>query len=334
MILHDWLQRVWYGAARGGWVLIPLSWLFGTAVTLRRTLYGLGLLPARTVARPVVVVGNVTAGGTGKTPFVLWLAERLREEGLQVGIASRGYGGRASGRPVLVDPGDDPAIVGDEPLLMARRKVASVVVCRRRADAARELVAHGADVIICDDGLQHYRLARDLEVGVVDGRRRFGNGRLLPAGPMREPVSRLGHVDWVICNGGVPRGSEIGMQLAGRLLHSLRDGSIVGIEEFRGRRCHAVAGIGNPSSFFSLLGESGLDVIPHPLPDHATPRLGEMGLETRDTVIMTEKDAVKCRDGEQFDAWFLPVEARLDGAAERMVAEVRELCSNPTGRRG
>ena len=334
MILHDWLQRVWYGTARGGWLLIPLSWLFGVALTLRRMLYGPGLLPARTVARPVVVVGNVTAGGTGKTPFVLWLADRLRGEGLKVGIASRGYGGRASGRPILVQPGDDPGIVGDEPLLMARRNIASVAVCRRRADAASELVARGADVVICDDGLQHYRLARDLEVAVVDGRRRFGNGRLLPAGPLREPVSRLEHADWVICNGGVPRESEVGMRLAGHLLHSLRDGSIVGIENYRGRRCHAVAGIGNPSSFFSLLSESGLDVIPHPLPDHAAPRLVEMGLEAGDTVIMTEKDAVKCRDAQQFDAWFLPVEAQLDRAAERMIAEVRRLCLNSKVRRG
>lgn len=334
MILHDWLQRVWYGTARGGWVLIPLSWVFGAAVALRRKFYGLGLMRSRSVAPPVVVVGNLTVGGTGKTPFVLWLADRLREEGLKIGIASRGYGGRASGRTILVGPEDDPGTVGDEPLLMARREIALVAVCRRRADAARELAARGAEVILCDDGLQHYGLARDLEITVVDGRRRFGNGRLLPAGPLREPVCRLEQVDFVICNGGVPRGTEVGMDLAGRLLHSLRDGSVVGIETFRGRRCHAVAGVGNPSSFFSLLNESGLDVIPHPLPDHAEPRLGAMGIGPQDTVIMTEKDAVKCRDGEQFDSWFLPVEARLDGAAERIVAEVRKLFLNSKGRRG
>lgn len=334
MVLHDWLQRVWYGTARGGWLLVPLSWMFRVAVNLRRILYRLGFLPARTVARPVVVVGNVTVGGTGKTPFVLWLADRLRGEGLQVGIASRGYGGRGSARPVEVGIGDDAGVVGDEPLLMARRNIASVVVCRRRADAAEALVAQGADVIVCDDGLQHYHLARDVEVALVDGRRRFGNGRLLPAGPLREPESRLDRADWVICNGDRAQGRELGMRLVGRLLHSLDDGRVLRIEEFRGRRCHAVAGIGNPAAFFSLLKESGLDIVPHPLPDHSEPRLEAIGLEASETVIMTEKDAVKCRDGGRFDAWFLPVEAELDSAADGIVDQVKKLCSNVKQHRG
>ncbi|KPK60564.1 MAG: hypothetical protein AMJ59_05585 [Gammaproteobacteria bacterium SG8_31] len=334
MKIHDWLQRVWYGSARGGWLLVPLSWIFASVAGLRRFFYRTGVLPVTRVHRPVVVVGNITVGGTGKTPLTLWLAERLQKEGLRAGIASRGYGGSASGGPVVVQTDDDPAVVGDEALMMACREVAPVAVCRRRADAATQLTAVGADVILCDDGLQHYRLARDLEIAVVDGVRRFGNGRLLPAGPLREPVSRLAQADWVVCNGGAPETGQIGMRLAGDTLYRLADGKVATLDDFRGRSCHAVAAVGNPEPFFSLLRDAGIRVVPHPLSDHAVPSLRELGLSPDETVLMTEKDAVKCRDGAGFDAWFLRVDARLDPTADRMVSAIKRLCSNGGRRRG
>ena len=334
MALHDWLQRVWYGSASGGWLLRPFSWLFAAAIELRRLMYRTGMLPSGSAGRPVVVVGNLTAGGAGKTPMTLWLAEQLRGRGLRAGIASRGYGRISDREALLVHPDDDPGRVGDEPLLMARRQICPVVVCDRRLEAARRLEAEGVDVVLCDDGLQHYALRRDLEIAVVDGRRRFGNGRLLPAGPLREPATRLDTVDWRVCNGGRPAPGEIGMRLEGNRITRLGGSRTAAISEFRGKRCHAVAAIGDPDRFFDMLRDAGLEVVPHPLPDHATPRLSALGLPHGEPVMMTEKDAVKCSDGDRFDAWYLPVDAQLDECANEIVDEIVRLCSKNVPRRG
>ena len=198
--LHDWLLATWYGGTgRGRW-LLPLAWLFGGLARLRRTLYARGILGRYRSRRPVVIVGNLTIGGSGKTPFVVWLASELSRRRLRVGVAMRGYGGAGGAARRLTDA-DTAATAGDEPLMIRRRLSVPVAVAARRADAVR-LLEPDCDVILCDDGLQHYALARDLEIVVVDGMRGFGNGRRLPAGPLREPVSRLDEADAVVVNGG------------------------------------------------------------------------------------------------------------------------------------
>lgn len=334
MIAYGWLERVWYGSAHGGWLLLPLSWLFALFAALRRTLYRSGLLSTSRPAVPVVVIGNITVGGTGKTPLVLWLADQMRQRGFRVGIASRGYGRAAGRRARIVRTDDAPSFVGDEPLLMARRGVGPVAVCGRRAKAVRRLMEEQVNLVLCDDGLQHYALARDLEIAVIDGQRRFGNGRLLPAGPLREPISRLRSVNWRICHDGTPAAGEISMWLEGSILRRVARNGTMHISEFRGQRCHAVAAIGNPYRFFKMLKDVGIDVIPHQLPDHAIPRLTVLGISEAEPVIMTEKDAVKCPDGDRFDAWYLPVEARVDPAGGEIVDEIEALCAKDVRLRG
>jgi tetraacyldisaccharide 4'-kinase len=332
--MHEWLTGVWYASARGGWVLTPLGWLFGIVTAVRRRLYRIGVLRSRLASCPVVVIGNVTVGGTGKTPLAIWLADRLGRAGMKVGIASRGYGGGDVDAVREVGPSDAARDVGDEPLLMVRRTRARVAVGRRRTAVVEHLAAHGAEVVICDDGLQHYALARDLEIAVVDGTRRFGNGRLLPAGPLREPVSRLDGIRWVFCTGGRPTDGEIGMQLVGAELHRVGTEEKLPLAGFRGRSCHALAAIGNPERFFTTLREAGVDVVPHPLPDHGDVEAEIDGIPDGETVIMTEKDAVKYQGSRLGETWYLPVDARPGPAADRLVAEIVELCGRHGSDRG
>jgi len=272
----------------------------------------------------VVVVGNITVGGTGKTPLVIRLAGWLGEEGLRPGIVSRGYGGR-HGSPVPVRPDSDPLEAGDEPVLLARRTGCPVWVGRRRAEAARQLLAFHpeVDVILSDDGLQHYALGRDVEVVVIDGERGFGNGRLLPAGPLREPVARLERVDAVVAHGGwhgpalpVPR---FDMQLQGRVFWSLPEPERVAeADAFAGRPVHAVAGIGHPGRFFAHLDALGLEVIPRAFPDHHPYRREEL---PEGTLLMTEKDAVKCAAFGLRDAWALRVDAEVGAGLKTLILD-------------
>jgi tetraacyldisaccharide 4'-kinase len=324
--LHDWLIGVWYGSARGGWALRPLGWLFGVVTAARRGLYRAGFLRSRRASCAVVVIGNVTVGGTGKTPLAIWLAEQLERAGIEVGIASRGYGGGDVDAVREVDRADVARDVGDEPLLMVRRTRARVAVGRRRTVVVEYLATHGAEVVVCDDGLQHYALARDLEIAVVDGTRRFGNGRLLPAGPLREPVSRLDGMRWVFCNGGRPVEGEIGMQLVGAELSRIGTEGKMPLAGLHGRSCHALAAIGNPERFFGMLRQAGVDVIPHPLPDHGDVDAEIERIPPEETLIMTEKDAVKYGGSRVGETWYLPVDARPGQEADRLVEEIVELC--------
>jgi tetraacyldisaccharide 4'-kinase len=331
--LHDWLIGVWYGSGRGGWLLAPLGWLFALVAVVRRALYRGGILRVRRASCPVVVVGNITVGGTGKTPLVIWLAERLAAEGFEVGVASRGYGGTFTEPIREVRAADDAREVGDEPLVIARRTRARVAVGGRRADVVRHLEGRGVDLVICDDGLQHYGLGRDVEVAVIDGERRLGNGRQLPAGPLREPASRLAQIPWVFCNGGRASPGEIAMRVVGRTLRRIGDDGVLAVGDLRGRTCHAVAAIGNPERFFETLRESGADVHPHPLPDHDLID-GEIDrIPAGEIVIMTEKDAVKYRGERRGDTWYLPVEAHPDSDADRLLAEIIRLCGDRGGHR-
>ena len=312
--LHDWLVSTWYGASgRGRW-LLPAAWLFTALARLRRSLYACGWLRAYRSRRLVVIVGNLTVGGAGKTPFVIWLAGELARRGLSVGVAMRGYKG-AGGAARRLGDADSAAAAGDEALMIRRRLSVPVAVAARRADAVR-LLEDDCDVILCDDGLQHYALARDVEIVVIDGMRGFGNGRRLPAGPLREPVSRIEEVDAVVVNGpGYDRPGAIRMSLEPISVVAFRDGSRRPLSDFAGHEVMAAAAIGNPERFFSMLREHGLLIETRTLPDHArfTPALAGAGRGK--PVLLTEKDAVKCNGVGWSDAGYVEVTPRVDAAA-------------------
>ena len=264
MSVQSWLNRVWYERASPPWWLLPLSLSYGAAAGARRYLYSKQLRKSTRIASPVVVVGNVSVGGTGKTPLVCWLVARLQELGFKPGVVTRGYGG-SSENVRLVDLAADPSIVGDESLLLARRTSVPVAIGRDRPSAAQLLVSAGCDVVVSDDGLQHYALARDCEIVVVDGERRFGNGWLLPAGPLRESEARLRRVDAVVVNGGRAQlEGALSMRLEAKDALSLIGGAIKTLREFAGHSVHAVAGIGNPERFFNMLRGYGIEVVGHP----------------------------------------------------------------------
>jgi tetraacyldisaccharide 4'-kinase len=320
-VLYAWLHRAWYGGH--GWyrILLPLSALYWLLSALRRFLYRAGLLHTRRAKVPVIVIGNITAGGTGKTPVTVWLATALAERGFSPGVVSRGYGGSKSGTSMRVDARSDPAVVGDEPVLIAMRTGRPVVVDADRARGAAMLVQDGADLVIADDGLQHYALARDYEICVVDGARGLGNGMLLPAGPLREPVGRIGEVDQVLINGRLRERDDAlptGMQNAIEFRLVARDacrlnGSVTRpVERFAGTTVHAVAAIGNPGRFFDLLRGHGMQVIEHAFPDHAPLRPGELDFADNFDILMTEKDAVKFPRQVADRFWYVPVDVRID----------------------
>jgi tetraacyldisaccharide 4'-kinase len=308
----DALQRRWYmpHAAPAGWTL-PLASLYGCVTGARRGMYRRGCLRTSKLPVPVLVVGNIVAGGAGKTPLVIGLVEALRERGWNPGVVSRGYGG-STHAPILLDARPDPAATGDEPALIRLRTEVPVAVGADRVAAARLLLAAGVDVIVADDGLQHLRLARDLEICVVDGVRRFGNARLLPAGPLREPLARLRDMDWVVCNGGEPRTGEVPMQLVQTYAVAISDsGRSLPLAGFAGTRVHAVAGIGHPARFFDDLRAHGIELLEHAFPDHHryTPR--DLDFSEDLPLLMTEKDAVKCAGFAQARWWSVPVSAAL-----------------------
>ena len=300
-----------------------LSALYASVTALRRKAYARGWLRSRKAGAPVVVVGNITAGGTGKTPLVIALVARLRAQGWTPGVASRGHGREDEAAPRWVDAGSVAAQVGDEPLLIARASGAKVRVDRDRVAAARALVAAGCDVVVCDDGLQHYRLARDVEIEVQDARRRYGNGRLLPAGPLREPVERAADCDFRVLNLGVAgegeaqRESGFGewpMRLQVAAARPLRGGRAQPLSAFAGQRVHAVAGIGDPERFFAMLREAGIAVVPHAFPDHHAYTPGDFAFGSKLPILMTEKDAVKCTAFVEAQAYTVPVDAQLPEA--------------------
>ncbi len=329
MFSDESLNTIWYGTARPSLWLRALSAVFKTGVRLRRRLYAMGLLPRVRLPVPVVVVGNITAGGTGKTPLTIALVEALRARGFKPGVVSRGYGGSAR-EPMLLDAQTMPGLAGDEACLIHRATQAPVAVGRDRAVAGRLLLAHGdVDVIIADDGLQHYRLRRDVEICVIDGERRFGNGRLLPAGPLREPMARLASVDFRVCNGGKVQAGEVPMRLAGDSAVALSDPSHKRpLREFAGQRVHAVAGIGNPQRFFASLRATSIETIEHPFPDHHAFTASDLAFDAAAPVLMTEKDAIKCAAFAQENGWSVPVRAELpesffDAVAARIAKQPR-----------
>jgi len=317
------LQRLWYGPAWRALPLWPLAWLFRSVVAIRNAVYRLGLFRTHEVGKPVIVVGNLTVGGTGKTPVAAWLAHALGQRGHRVGLVLRGYRGGHRGRPRLVQLSDNPAEVGDEALLHARRGVHVVVVGTDRVGAARRAVEHGAEVVVCDDGLQHRRLARDYEIAVVDGSRGLGNGWLLPAGPLREPAGRLESVHAVVVTHrdatsaarrlDVRNPLLVDAQFALDVAINLSSGERRPLQSFAGGQAlHAVAAIGHPEAFFRALRDAGLRPVEHALPDHASLDPRALPFPPDATVLMTEKDAVKCREFGQPGWWWVDLEVTID----------------------
>jgi len=312
--------RHWYRLSPVSVLLFPIRLVFRLLVALRRLLFRVGALRSVRLQVPVIIVGNLTVGGTGKTPLVLALAEALRAKGIRAGILSRGHGGTDSG-PRAVSGGDDAAQVGDEPLLLAERSGCPVWIGADRAAAARALLeAHArCDVILCDDGLQHYRLQRDFEIAVED-ERGLGNGLLLPAGPLREPAGR--RVDATVVNGPEAKPGAFRMRLAPAGLHRVdAHGAPLAQSELSGKKLHAVAGIGNPERFFAGLSRMGLAFSAHSFPDHHAFRAADLEFADCDFVLMTEKDAVKCRHFGRRDLIAVRVEAEIDPSLTELILE-------------
>ncbi len=322
MSVQSSLNRIWYGSAPPPWWLLPFSLIYGAAARLRRYLYAKRLRASTHMSSPVIVIGNLSVGGTGKTPLVCWMVERLTDQGFRPGVVARGYGG-SSGGARLIEPGDDPHLVGDESILLKRRTGVPVATGRNRPSAAQLLVNAGCDVIVSDDGLQHYALARDCEIVVIDGDRRFGNGRLLPAGPLRETPARLAAANAVVVNGGETRlDGAFSMRLDSKNALSLVGFAPKALQEFAGTAVHAVAGIGNPERFFDMLRAYGIEVLGHPLPDHSQLRAADIVFADGRPVLMTEKDAVKCARIAGPHHWYVPVTARFDCAESDVLLDI------------
>ena len=314
-LVHAWNHGAWWL-----WLLRPLEWLFRFLTALRRQLYASGLLACYRADKPVVIVGNITVGGTGKTPVVIALVEALQARGIAVGVVSRGYGASGGVFPHTVGDASTAADCGDEPLLIHQRTRCPTVVAPSRAAAVRMLLENfSVDVVICDDGLQHYALARDLEIAVLDARVGVGNGFCLPAGPLREPVSRLQSVDYVLYRGsddplnGVCYEPDCLVNLVTAEQRPIEMGAI-------GKRVYALAGIGLPAQFFASLDRLGFDAEQRIFPDHHAYGATDFAGLSDKPIIMTEKDAVKCREFAGDNAWYLRVSARLPGALPEAVA--------------
>ncbi|MEO7324262.1 MAG: tetraacyldisaccharide 4'-kinase [Dokdonella sp.] len=317
------IERIWYGGASVPWWLAALVPIYKALRAIHLMPYRLGWRSAARLSAPVIVVGNLTAGGSGKTPLTIALVEALRLRGFKPGVVSRGYGG-ARREPLLLDDMPVPAMVGDEPCLIRQRTGAPVAVGRHRARAAALLIERGVDVVLADDGLQNPGLARAVEICVIDGQRRFGNARLLPAGPMREPLARLQDFPFRVCNGGIAQTGEIPMRLVGDMAVPVkRCASVRPLQSFAGERVHAVAAIGNPERFFDGLRAHGIEVIAHAFPDHHAFVATELMFGDELPLLMTEKDAVKCAAFAQPNFWCVPVRAELpatffDAIADRL----------------
>ncbi len=315
--MNNILQKTWYEEHLLYLLLLPLSWVYVAVTTLRRLLYLSGILPTRQVNIPVIIIGNITVGGTGKTPLIIWLAEYLKKSGLRPGIISRGYGGRSKKWPQQVRPDSNPNQVGDEPVLIAQRTHCPVAVAPARYQAALELQSLGAcDLILCDDGLQHLELFRDLEIAVIDGDRRFGNGQFLPAGPLREAIARLESVDMVVANARAGKNEFLMEYVPVALVSLLDEGKTIDFETIRGNPVHAVAGIGNPQRFYSCLRSFGAQVIKHEYPDHHQFRKLDIEFNDDSLVIMTEKDAVKCRSFAGQNCYYLKIDVQMTNTFE------------------
>ncbi len=310
--LETLIEKVWYSKNIFSLLLSPLSLIYISIIYLRYTLYQLGLISITKINAPTIVIGNVVTGGTGKTPLVIWLAKHFKDKGFLPGIVSRGYGGTYLSNIELVKPTSNPLLVGDEPVIIARNTNCPVVVAKKRAKGAKELVEkYNCNIILCDDGMQHYSLARDIEIAVIDGQRRFGNNYCFPAGPLREPKSRIFKADLIVSKYNARR-CEHKMDYTYHQLVSLNELSkTIPISDLHGMTVHAIAGINNPDHFFSYLRSHKLELIIHKFPDHYSYTEDDVKFDDNFPVVMTEKDAVKCLNYSSDKHWYIPISAEL-----------------------
>ena len=310
--LETLIEKVWYSKNIFSLLLSPLSLIYISIIYLRYTLYQLGLISITKINVPTIVIGNIVAGGTGKTPLVIWLAKHFKDKGFLPGIVSRGYGGTYLSNIELVKPTSNPLLVGDEPVIIARNTNCPVVVAKKRAKGAKELVEkYNCNIILCDDGMQHYSLARDIEIAVIDGQRRFGNNYCFPAGPLREPKSRIFKADLIVSKYNA-RTCEHKMDYTYHQLVSLNELSkTIPISDLHGMTVHAIAGINNPDHFFSYLRSHKLELIIHKFPDHYSYTEDDVKFDDNFPVVMTEKDAVKCLNYSSDKHWYIPISAEL-----------------------
>lgn len=318
------IDTYWYSKSAVVLLLLPLSWIYCGLSSVRRWLYRLEILKSSSVPVPVVVVGNIMVGGTGKTPLLIELCDLLESNGLKPGVISRGYKGEFCGEMILTED-STPEEVGDEPFIIFKRTRCPVSVGKNRVAAARLLLdKHKCDVILSDDGLQHYKMKRDCEVAIVDTNRMHGNGYCLPAGPLREPVKRLRSVDLVVYHGDAGQDYSFSLEFSSAV--NLLTGEIRSIEKFKDKKVHAIAGIGHPSRFFDQLRYNGLNVIEHPFQDHHIFKESDLDFNDKNIILMTEKDAVKCSFYNNNNAWYIPVSARLSkNLASRFIDDIKRL---------
>lgn len=316
-------------------VLWPLSKLVLWQTQKKRTNYV--NTPSQKYDSPVIVVGNISVGGTGKTPFIIWLANELKKDEIKAGVVSRGYGANVNEYPHRLTPNDSPEDVGDEPKLLHERLRVPVVIDPNRHNAVKHLLKeYDVDVVLSDDGMQHYGMHRDLEIALVDGTRGLGNEQLLPAGPLREHASRLGSVDYIVSSVAVWRNAHVMQYVLDDVLpvntqQSTSHPINPSIYHFKGQTVHAVAGVGNPQRFFDALNEQGITVIPHAFSDHHKYTESDLAFEDDFPILMTEKDAVKCRKFVSNKLWYLPVTAHLPNAFQReLIARIKMLVSSHT----
>lgn len=314
--IQQTVSEHWYKPQPWGWVLWPFSKIFAFIVKIRTYAYQKNWFKKYRAPAPVIIVGNITVGGTGKTPLVIYLAQLLREHGYNPGIVSRGYKGKIKS-VVLVSPYSDPRIVSDEAVLLANRAQCPVIVAKKRAVGVSQIVRHNkVNIVLSDDGLQHYGLERDIEIAVIDGDRRFGNGYSLPMGPLREPESRLNTVSLLVVNNGEPQSErEHQMVLNCKDVYALTNPTNrLDISTFAGKTVHAIAGIGYPERFFKQLRDLGLNVIPHAFPDHYAFSSADISFPDQHPILMTEKDAVKCKHFATHKHWVVALSVDLPQA--------------------
>lgn len=310
-ILNRWAQYIWYEDVFIATWLTAFTMLFIDLVRFRRFLYRKGWLKSTALPCPVIVVGNISVGGTGKTPLVIALAQRLKEAGYRPGIVSRGYGGQQT-EATIVTEHSAAQQVGDEAVMLVKRTGCPVAIAAKRIDAAELLLKTTAcNLILADDGLQHYALRRTLEIAVIDGERRFGNNNCLPGGPLREPLERLDEVDFIVVNGVPETEREIPMTIQATVAVNLRTGEEKPLSEFSGQTVHAVAGIGYPTRFFNFINDLGIETVNHPFPDHHVFTAKQLVFKDNHPVLMTEKDAVKCAALVTERHWAVPISAIL-----------------------
>jgi len=315
-----YIQYSWYNKSKLTLFLKPFSWLFCSVVFIRKTLYRFKIIKSYQLSVPVIIVGNITVGGNGKTPTVIWLAEKLKQSGYRPGIISRGYGGLAKKWPQQVRSDSDPLIVGDEAIVISSRTGCPMAVGPDRVEAGNALIKHSnCDIIISDDGMQHYRLKRNIEIAVVSVNTRFGNELCLPAGPLREPIKRLDSVDFVIANGKLNSSdkAEYNMEYNGDELYSLSDNNHrIKLSDYENKEVHAIAAIADPERFFKSLTKLNINIVEHAFIDHYVFAQTDLIFNDDLPIIMTEKDAVKCRRLNLDNCWYLPITCEISNSLE------------------